>query len=459
MASAIALTVASHTLDGGLAGHPLALYALLLLGFVSVAANYRMYGRIGEPALGVVLLVGLLARLALVPLPPELSDDVWRYLWDGHVLVAGENPWALEPDNPRLLPLRSGPFEEIWNRTAHRTVKTVYPASAMGLFSIAALAPRPLLTYKLLVVVLDLAGTALLFRLAMVFGLPRRRVLWYAWNPLVLFEGAGMGHVDVVGLLPLAAAVLLLVVAPGVRTPVRVAGAGALAAVSVMVKLVPVVVLGVLGQAARRPRTFAVTCAAVLAGLSFPIVSSVGGVPPGLVTYGISWEFNGPLYEPAWRLVHSLGIDGALLAGLGRVEVGLGDPQLFEGLFPYLYPQLIAKGILAILLLGWLFWLFRRALVFSGPQVMLRGLEMAFLGAVLAMATVYPWYLVWLLPWSALRFTPAVLLLSATICLAYLPAVCGIEYFPWVWVAIWWPPLLLWIVQHRFAADRRKVKV
>ena len=45
-------------------------------------------------AVALIWTIAVLARLALLPLPPELSDDIYRYLWDGHVLGQGTNPYA-----------------------------------------------------------------------------------------------------------------------------------------------------------------------------------------------------------------------------------------------------------------------------------------------------------------------------------------------------------------------------
>ena len=36
-------------------------------------------------------------RAVLFPLVPELSDDVYRYLWDGHVQLSGINPYRYAP--------------------------------------------------------------------------------------------------------------------------------------------------------------------------------------------------------------------------------------------------------------------------------------------------------------------------------------------------------------------------
>jgi hypothetical protein len=41
--------------------------------------------------------VAILMRLVLLPLTPELSDDIYRYLWDGQVQLAGINPYRYAP--------------------------------------------------------------------------------------------------------------------------------------------------------------------------------------------------------------------------------------------------------------------------------------------------------------------------------------------------------------------------
>ncbi|HEX9017253.1 MAG TPA: hypothetical protein VF960_14780, partial [Chloroflexota bacterium] len=51
-------------------------------------------------AWAVVLRVGLLATT------PSLSDDVYRYVWDGKVIAAGIDPYAYPPAAPELSALR-----------------------------------------------------------------------------------------------------------------------------------------------------------------------------------------------------------------------------------------------------------------------------------------------------------------------------------------------------------------
>ena len=110
----------------GFGGDPTArpLRTLLLLAVAALAlwALVRATRRRPWGLAGVLALAALL-RLLLLPLPPELSRDVWRYLWEGRVAAAGGNPYVTAPDAPSLVGLR----DEGWARVHHRDVPTVYP--------------------------------------------------------------------------------------------------------------------------------------------------------------------------------------------------------------------------------------------------------------------------------------------------------------------------------------------
>ena len=154
---------------------------------------------------------------------------------------------------------------------------------------------------------------------------------------------------------------------------------------------------------------------------------------PGLVTYGVSWEFNGPLFEPLHRLLALLKVDEHLKGLLEWVKHTVGVYEPLDRLYPYIYPQFLAKlGLAAgiVLLIGRS--LRERDDVVSASGRLLRRV-------LLFSATLYPWYLTWALPWAALEWRRAWLLLAATIQLAYLPQLFGIEYFPWVYLSIWVP--------------------
>ena len=378
-----------------------------------------------------VLGVAVVLRLIVLPLPPSLSDDIYRYVWDGKVALAGSSPYALAPEAEELAPLR----DEIWENVAHREVETVYPPVALGLFSIAAALPAPLLVLKVLVAAADLVGCWLLVALARRLGLGAAVTLGYAWNPLVVVETAGMGHVDSVGAAAVVATVLLLCRLRGDRRASSAVGAGLLAAAGVLIKLVPLVALPHWLRVGGR-RTALAAAAALLIGVA-PMVLPVGGAPPGLVTYGVSWEFNGPVFEPLHRLVRVTGATELVKGVLELAKHVTGAREALDRLFPYVYPQTVAKAVLGVVMVV----LIARSLRERDP---VRGTGELLCSVLLLSATLYPWYLIWALPWAALLRRRAWLVLAASIQVAYAPRLFGSEYFPWVYLAVWLPFAAAW---------------
>lgn len=404
-------------------------WSLLLLasGFVALAVAVGALrprdGRAAAPQTAGILLVAALLRLTLLPLPPSLSDDLLRYVWDGRVVAAGQNPYRWAPEAPELISLR----DERWRRMPHKEVPTVYPPLALGAFSIAATTPWPLATLKSILVAADLLTCLLLVRLADHRNLPRHRILLYAWNPLVVLEVAGMGHVDALAVAGAVAAVTWLA-APRPR-PVA---AGAATAVGILAKLGPLAALPLWARHASRPVRFLVVAGGLTAVLTVPVVLSLGRVPPGLVSYGVDWEFNGPLYEPLWRVLDAVEVDDRAARALDAYKQATEQWTRWNLLYPWFYPQFFAKALLGLLALG----VIARS---AFERDLLAGTRRLFGGLLLVSATVYPWYLLWVLPWAALTGTAAWIVLSASLLLVYVPQHSGFELFPGWFLLAWLP--------------------
>jgi hypothetical protein len=247
---------------------------------------------------------------------------------------------------------------------------------------------------------------------------------------LVAVEVAGMGHVDALGTAAVVGAVLWLLPRPA--GPRDAAASATLAAAGALAKLVPLAAFPMWARQSGRPWRFLAMAGGLVAVAGLPVLAATGGVPPGLVTYGVSWEFNGPLYEPLWRLLAAAGIAPALAGLLDRLKDWTGVYEAWNPVYPYLYPQFLAKLALAAGAgLAVLFSLRERDPVAGTGRLLGR--------LLLLSATVYPWYLLWVLPWAALRRDAAWLALSGLILLSYIPQHMGVPLMPWVYLAIWGP--------------------
>ena len=185
--------------------------------------------------------VAVLARVSLLPLAPELSDDVYRYLWDGRVLSEGTNPYSHAPADDALTALRA-PWHD---RINHPDVPTIYPPVAQLLFALASAVGGTVLAAKALWLVLDLGCGLLLQRVAVRTGRrPAPVLLWYLWSPLLVVETGWSAHFDAAGLFLMAALLWLAAGRGSPRAPrARPAAMGAVLALATLVKVAPAALL------------------------------------------------------------------------------------------------------------------------------------------------------------------------------------------------------------------------
>ena len=106
----------------------------------------------GVASLRTIWLIAVVMRVALLPLAPELTDDFYRYLWDGHVQLAGTNPYLYAPGAPEVEGLRTA-----WHHLINNpTVPTIYPPLAQLVFLMIALGGSSITLMKLIWIACDL---------------------------------------------------------------------------------------------------------------------------------------------------------------------------------------------------------------------------------------------------------------------------------------------------------------
>lgn len=370
-ASCLALATVPNLVEAP--GTFLTLYATAFVCYVLGAWALGTDGRVrsSRAALVLVLGVALAARIALLPSLPTLSTDAYRYVWDARVARAGLDPYAYAPSAPELGPLRD---ERIYPRLNHPSWRTVYPPGAQAFFrAVYALAPDSVRGMKAAIALAELAALALLLRLLGALGLPSSRLVLYAWNPLVLVEVWGSGHLD--GLvLPATVGAALAAVA---GRPVLVAlllGAGTL------VKLYPAVL--------------------------FPMLTMIAARNPARHMGRAAFAFAG-----------IIAIGYAPLAGLGAEALGSLPRYLREEDFNRGLVRTLVDGpgvTLAVLgvWVAWATWWQRT------DQVGVRARRLL-AGFTVLQPNVFPWYALSLVPFLALAPSAAWIAFTGTVALAY----------------------------------------
>src|SRR6476660_788912 len=152
------------------------------------------------------LIFAALFRLSILFSPPYLSDDIYRYVWDGRVQSAGINPYRYIPADESLAKLRDDKIYPNINRRDY--ARTIYPPVAEGAFLLITRFSESVTWMKTVMVGSEAITVWALIQLLVSFGFARQRVLIYAWHPLIVWEFAGSGHLDAMVIAFIALALL-----------------------------------------------------------------------------------------------------------------------------------------------------------------------------------------------------------------------------------------------------------
>ena len=150
----------------------------------------------------------LLLRLPLQVGPPQLSDDINRYHWEGQVVAAGEDPFDRPPNSTALQYLRER--SPTWAAVNHPHLPAIYPPGAQWIFAAMASLGLSINGFRGVFVLLELLVLGLLAILLRRRGLPEEGLVLAAWNPLLVLEVSSSGHFEPLALLPLVAGLVLL---------------------------------------------------------------------------------------------------------------------------------------------------------------------------------------------------------------------------------------------------------
>lgn len=215
--------------------------------------------------------------------PPGADDDIHRYVWDGRLQRLGYNPYLIAPNDPKVKVLHTPETRSLNNPD----LPSPYPPGAQLFFRGVTAIHESALALKVAFVLCDLAIALVLLDLLRTSGRGAHLVLAFAWNPLLAIEVAGSGHIDIVG----ALLVVLSVAALARRWRLLAAlGLG----LAVAVKFLPIVLVPLYWKRIRvRDAAFS---AALVALLYLPFLHH-GRIPMGsLGTYVRGFRFNGPVF-------------------------------------------------------------------------------------------------------------------------------------------------------------------
>ncbi|MFZ3380672.1 MAG: hypothetical protein WA193_13650 [Candidatus Acidiferrales bacterium] len=363
----VSLTICSRKF--GSSGAPSFIIPLAAAGVAYLLAIRECFTTLKFPRHVVVfgLVLAALWHIPFLLQLPGADDDVHRYVWDGRVQRLGYNPYIAVPNDPALAGLHTPETRTLNNPE----VPSPYPAGAELFFRAITAIHESVFALKVAFVVCDFAIVLVLLDMLGRAGEAAHWVLAFAWNPLLAIEVAGSGHIDIVG------ALLLLVSVAALGRRWRTVAAVSLG-LAVAVKFLPIVLLPLYW---RRIRLRDGALAAVVVGLLYIPFLDHGRIPFGsLGTFVQRFRFNDPVFA---ILEH------------------VASPQFIA----------ILAALVGVLTAVWM----RRKAPAGSPDAF--AWPMA--ASLLCAPVVYPWYLLWLLPFLRSASTVPLLIWTVSIIPTY----------------------------------------
>jgi len=401
---------------------PLDLYVIeaiaiaLGAGVVYVTALYLLeHSSDSRRAFWLILLASVAFRLTLAPLRPTLSDDIFRYRFDGHVQALGYNPYLVRPEQARFAVLAVHSIRSI----PGQGIRTVYPPLSELVFRAAwRLFPGPA-AFKIPFLLADLLVLGALAWCARQGRIRNYQLALYGWNPLVVVEFAASGHNDALALAATVGAIVLII------GPRRVVSTLLLAA-GILAKAFPAVLIPLWAVRLGWPRR---GWASVLAGCGlaaaclWPYRSAVGALATTFRQYQTGFQDNNAsLYPVLQHITHS---------NLLPLGLGIG---VVAGLALWAAARRLDPARAALLVFG--------AILLFSPNA-------------------YPWYFTWVVPMMALvgesRYLAPWLLLTILQFLSYEVLIgyqaLGVWHFEPLYLWLTYGPFYAWLLWNAFTAS------
>jgi alpha-1,6-mannosyltransferase len=363
----VALTICSRNFSR--TGEPSFFIPLAVAGVAYLLAIRELFSTPEFPKRVIVfgLALSALWHFEFLPKPPGLDDDIHRYVWDGRVQRLGYNPYIVVPSDPALGSLHTSETRTLNNPE----VPSPYPAGAQLFFRAVTSIHESIFALKVAFVVCNLAIVFVLLDVLRRSRQGEHWVLAYAWHPLLAIEVAGSGHVDIVGVL------LLLVSAASLVRRWRAVAALAFG-LAVSVKFLPMVLLPLYWK---RVRMRDAALAAIVVGLLYVPFLNHGRIPIGsLGSYVQRFRFNDPVFATLERVVAP------------RFVAGLA---VLVGFFTAIWMRRKSAEV--------------SAAAFAWPMA----------ASLFCAPVIYPWYLLWMLPFLRSTSTLPILVWTLSILPTY----------------------------------------
>ena len=366
----------------------------ILLAFVAL---YKLFK--SKPfnwSLKHILFLGMGIRLLLFFADPNLSDDYYRFIWDGTLIKNGINPFVFLPSEVIEWPNAHelGFTQELYTGFNSQHYYSVYPPVNQFIFFLSAYIGQgntfvSILVIRLFILAAEFASMFFLGKLLIKQNTPIKYVLWYALNPLILLEFTVNLHFESIMVAFMLGALYFLEHKKYIKS-------GLFWAFAICTKLIPLIYLTFLIKR-YKPKQWLI----------------VGGV--AVVTSLI-------LFLPFWNPVIPSNIQDSLDKYFGYFEFNAGIPYLIREIGYLYYDYSILFRVMPVVKKIFIVFVVIYALsafLFKKPKSIYTPIYFtAFIYFLLA-GILHPWYITFLIPLGLLSKNYTGIFWSILIFLSY----------------------------------------
>lgn len=240
---------------------------------------------------------GMLLRVLLIASVPKLSDDIFRFVWDGRLLTALEDPYKHLPAY-FLDKNIDGVDQALFDRLNSKDYFSIYPPLNQVIFFIGALfSPNSIVwstvVIRIILILFELGNLRLIQKLLAHYHLPQKYGLIYALNPLVILELTGNLHFE-------AIVIFFLLQALWYYEQDKLHKSAIFFGLSVATKFIPLILLPLLIRkiGIRQTAIYGVIVVLTLVISFLPLINTahVWAIWESMELYFQKFEFNGSIY-------------------------------------------------------------------------------------------------------------------------------------------------------------------
>jgi len=179
-------------------------YTKLFTLYIALFFLFYKLMQINKDNFKFLVVLAIIFRVVFLFAIPNLSQDFYRFIWDGRMIIQGFNPYLYTPEsfiNINIFPIAQA--QELYNGMGELNGShfTNYPPIKQLVFMIAALLSGKsiigsAIVFRIFILAADIGtlyfGKKLLERL----NLPTHNIFWYLLNPLIIIELSGNLHFE-----------------------------------------------------------------------------------------------------------------------------------------------------------------------------------------------------------------------------------------------------------------------